>query len=179
MQRFQADSQQLVMTWRLLCLAWLAVGINAVGLAIDLVGVRVRPDITASLLRYYWFRWADIIVPLAWVCALWSTGLFLQRVRQARLSAGWHTTGLLVTLACSLASVAVVWRRVDELMRTSVAPADRTVLMSESAQLASSPEVVEEWIQVCAWIRENTPPDALFLTPRAQQTFKWYAQRPK
>lgn len=177
MQRFPEDSSRLSPVWRLVCLAWLAVAVNFVGLLIDLVGVRFRPDITASLLRFYWFRWADIVVPLAWVSAFWSVGLYLQSTPKAKLSAGWHTSGLLVSLTCALALVGTVWQRVGQLLGTDVAPADRTLLMSESPELASSPEVVDEWLRVCGWIRMNTPPDALFLTPRAQQTFKWYAHR--
>ena len=176
-QRFPQENAGLKPVWRLVCLAWLAMGINAVGLAIDLIGVRVRPDIAASLLRFYWFRWADIIVPLAWVSALWSVGLFLQRIKPAKPVAGWALSGLLLTVACSLTLVTVVWQRVDQLLRTDVAPADETVLMSDSPQLASTSEVVEQWLGVCGWIKENTPSDALFLTPRAQRTFKWYAQR--
>jgi hypothetical protein len=30
---------------------------------------------------------------------------------------------------------------------------------------------------MCAWVQRNTPPNAIFLTPRGQQTFKWYAGR--
>ncbi len=150
--------------WRLICLAWIAVAINIVGLLIDLVVVHVRPATAASLLRFYWFRWADIIVPLAWVAGLWSAGIALQRNSLARQSVPWHTVGLLVILSCSLTLLAVGYHRVHELLATSVAPADRTLLMSESPKLASSPEVVEEWLQVCAWVRENTPKDALFLT---------------
>lgn len=177
MKRFPESSTRLAPCWRLVCLAWLAVGINAAGLLIDLVGVRIRPDITAGLLRFYWFRWADIIVPLAWICSIWSIAFALQNMRDVRLSVGWHTSGLLLSLTCSLTLVAVVWQRVGQLLNTDLAPADKTLLMSESPELASSPKVVQQWLQVCGWIRENTPPDALFLTPRAQQTFKWYAHR--
>jgi hypothetical protein len=35
----------------------------------------------------------------------------------------------------------------------------------------------DAWREACMWIAENTPDDAIFLTPRGQQTFKWYAQR--
>ena len=35
----------------------------------------------------------------------------------------------------------------------------------------------EGWREACAWIAENTPPEARFITPRTQQTFKWYAGR--
>lgn len=177
MSRFAEDKQRLMPAWRLVCLAWFAMGINLVGLMIDVIGVRLRPDITASLLRFYWFRWADIIVPLAWVNAIWSVGVYLQSRQADKRSVGWRTSGLVVSLACALALVAVVWQRVGQLLSTDVAPADDTLLMSDSPELASTPEVVEEWLQVCGWIRQNTPSDALFLTPRAQRTFKWYAHR--
>ena len=33
------------------------------------------------------------------------------------------------------------------------------------------------WRHVCNWARRNTPSDALFLTPRAPQSFRWYSGR--
>ena len=33
------------------------------------------------------------------------------------------------------------------------------------------------WRDVCAWIDRHTDPGDVFLTPRGQQTFKWYAGR--
>ena len=34
-----------------------------------------------------------------------------------------------------------------------------------------------EWKNACAWIRDNTPEDSLFVTPREALAFKWYAER--
>jgi hypothetical protein len=34
-----------------------------------------------------------------------------------------------------------------------------------------------DWRAVCQWIQEHTPQHARFLTPRNEQTFKWYAGR--
>ena len=34
-----------------------------------------------------------------------------------------------------------------------------------------------DWLAVCRWARASTPTDEVFLTPRHQQTFKWYAER--
>jgi hypothetical protein len=39
------------------------------------------------------------------------------------------------------------------------------------------PRVARQWRETCQWIRDNTPADSLWLTPRHQQTFKWLAQR--
>jgi hypothetical protein len=33
------------------------------------------------------------------------------------------------------------------------------------------------WRQVTAWVADHTPSEAIFLTPRNQQTFKWYTGR--
>jgi hypothetical protein len=38
-------------------------------------------------------------------------------------------------------------------------------------------EWYRDWLAVCAWVQISTPANALFLTPREQQTFKWYAGR--
>ena len=34
-----------------------------------------------------------------------------------------------------------------------------------------------DWIAACRWINEHTDKDEIVLTPRGQQTFKWYAER--
>ncbi len=183
---------------RLIQVALFSLLVSGIGLFIDLVIVRMRPDIAAGLLRFYWFRWSDVMVPLAWVSVFWVIGLELSswasREKSAstadstpnsetasksvskRSSAYRHYGALWLTM-CGLGTFGFVVDQVSKQLATDVAPADQTLLMSDSTQLASGPEVVDEWIAACRWIRENTPSDALFLTPRAQQTFKWYAQR--
>ena len=34
-----------------------------------------------------------------------------------------------------------------------------------------------DWRNVCRWVAENTPPDAVFHTPFEAEAFKWFAQR--
>ena len=34
-----------------------------------------------------------------------------------------------------------------------------------------------DWGELCAWIKENTPRDALILTPKESRSFKWFAER--
>ena len=36
---------------------------------------------------------------------------------------------------------------------------------------------LDEWRELCEWIAAETPPEAVFLTPRLAQTFRWYAGR--
>ncbi|MGN6547128.1 MAG: DUF6798 domain-containing protein [Aureliella sp.] len=172
----------------LVAVAWLSVAISLIGLLIDWIGVRTRPDIAAGLLRFYWFRWSDVAVPLAWVVGMWSCALRVCRPtavsaampsrRPLGSSQQFHwALGALPATLLVLFTVAAMGRQVMEQWEDELAPADRTLLMSESPELASGPEVVRDWQAVCDWVAENTPTDALFLTPRAQQTFKWYAGR--
>jgi hypothetical protein len=48
-----------------------------------------------------------------------------------------------------------------------------------SDKLLTAEEWLGHWRDCCRWTLQNTPADAKFLTPRRQQTFKWYAGRPE
>ncbi|MGE5194781.1 MAG: DUF6798 domain-containing protein, partial [Deltaproteobacteria bacterium] len=39
------------------------------------------------------------------------------------------------------------------------------------------PDKWRDFVDTCRWIEQHTPSDALFLTPRDNVGFKWYAQR--
>lgn len=167
-------------------LGWLSVAVSLAGLLIDTVGVRIRPDAAAGLLRFYWFRWSDVMVPLAWVCCVLHSVLQFCGEHEPGTLPG-ATTDVAKTNVqgyrciplglCWLAILCVSADQVAKIWSRDYAPADQTLLMSENKRLRSSHDVVKDWQEACAWIRKNTPPQALFFTPRAQQTFKWYAQR--
>jgi hypothetical protein len=183
----------------LLRVAWMAVAISGVGLLIDVGLVPLRPDIAAGLLRFYWFRWFDVAVPLAWTATLWCGACELARMRLApsasdpsssdpsssdpaysSVSQGRGEKRLLRWLpltGLTLLSLTLAARQAWQQSQSWVPPADRSLLLSGNSRLQSGPEVIDDWQAVCAWIREHTPADSLFLTPRAQQTFKWYAGR--
>jgi hypothetical protein len=57
--------------------------------------------------------------------------------------------------------------------------ADKQTLGRHYFAIASRGEIHRQWRDVCAWIERETEPQAVFLTTRYQQTFKWYAQRPE
>jgi hypothetical protein len=44
-------------------------------------------------------------------------------------------------------------------------------------ELVQTRQRFAEWKNLCRWIRDNTSKEAKFITPRNQQTFKWYAER--
>ncbi len=55
--------------------------------------------------------------------------------------------------------------------------ADVRSLLMENESPEQELATYRDWLAVCAWIREETPEDSLWLTPRYQQTFPWYALR--
>jgi hypothetical protein len=142
--------------------AWGAVIIACIGFAIELTFFN-QPLAAAKFLRYYWFRLTDFAAPMA--VSLLATGAisigFQQRRRWAAplfvaalAFAGWY-------LEESCRPRVESWRREE----MPVPPADAKVTY------------YPDWVDVCDWIAENTPTDALFLTPRLNQSFKWRTGR--
>lgn len=141
---------------RIRCFAWGAVLLAGVGLAIELA-LWTRPLAAAAMLKYYWFRLTDVAVPLA--VALNATVIIARGLERRREWAVWGMV-LAVGLTCGqLAAVAGLR------LAHPVPPAD-----GKMRDYAS-------WVDACQWIAENTPADALFLTPRTAHSFKWRAGR--
>ncbi|RCS54667.1 hypothetical protein DTL42_05935 [Bremerella cremea] len=132
-----------------------------IGVFIDQYFVFVLNDYlsAAKLLRLYWYRIADVMVPIGLSINL----LALYQLHRAKLPT--VARGVLVAV-CLLVAVGLLVRIADRWTATA-GPADQSTLVSDPTA----------WQEVGAWIRENTPPEAIFLTPRMQSTFKWYAQR--
>jgi hypothetical protein len=138
--------------------AWGAVLIACIGLVIE-VTLLNQPLIAAKFLRYYWFRLTDFAAPMAvalLVTSIISIGLLHRR--------RWASPLLLFALAFT------GWY-LEELCRARVQkpvpPADAKVTFYPA------------WVEVCEWIAAHTPSDALFLTPRLNQSFKWRTGRPE
>jgi hypothetical protein len=53
-----------------------------------------------------------------------------------------------------------------------VDPFSTTVVPRSDKSLAYA-----DWLETCGWIKEHTPPDAVFITPRMSATLRWYAGR--
>lgn len=141
---------------RLMVFAAASLASNCIGLAIELL-LDGRPLTAAPLLRYYWFRQADVLLPAA--VALVATSLALESNSTVR---GWSRCAMAAgLLLCS----AHLMRIAVERVRNPVPPA--LVKMENPTA----------WIEACQWIRENAPADALCLVPRHAQSFKWYASR--
>ncbi len=140
---------------RIMRLAALALLANVGGLFIEWA-LADRPAEAAQLLRYYWFRQADVVLPLA--VAVGAVAVLSASLRPVRWT----------TLAVAMGAVAAGWHLIDVTAtrwRQPWPPATAKV-----DDLAS-------WRQACQWVRDQAPPDAVCLVPRDAQSFKWYAER--
>ncbi|MEX2310064.1 MAG: DUF6798 domain-containing protein [Pirellulales bacterium] len=138
--------------------AWAAALLAVIGFAIELA-LWNQPLVAARLLRYYWFRLTDFAAPLA--AALFLTALVATGIARRRAWAGWLVMGVLLVAGWHIANIA------RARVLNPVPPADAKV------------RDYAAWVEACEWVAENTPPDALFLTPRLNHTFKWRAGRPE
>ena len=153
---------------RRLCLfAGGAVLIAMVGALLDLL--LPRGELEAGLLRFYWFRLSDAMVPL--LVSLLLVQLAVQFRQHSQRMARVVVMGcLLLVLSHCLGTLA---GRIND----PRPDADRLTLPGNQAVARQRNEIYWQWRNTCDWIRGNTEPDALFVTPRSQQTFKWYAER--
>jgi hypothetical protein len=172
-----------------------AVVIAVIGVVIDQVLV-VRANLTeqssldyetmaAGLLRYYWFRMSDSLVPIGLSLAIVAGVIKLETTRP-------ETAALLkvtlIVLAVGNLADAYYSRKLQPVPRAILQPqptadAEERPWWRAAPKAAASETNVQDWFRdwqrVCQWIESETPADALFLTPREQQTFKWYAGRPE
>ena len=115
------------------------------------------PRLSAQLLRYYWFRLADVGVPLG---AVFLVGHWLEALycRHSKLAAP------ALTLALCLAGWNLLGTSIDR-WQLPVAPAEKKI----PASLA--------WQEACRWAADHSSPADLFLVPRNSQSLSWHAAR--
>ncbi|MBI1902434.1 MAG: hypothetical protein HYS13_15135 [Planctomycetia bacterium] len=135
-----------------------AVVISAAGGVIAAVA-NFAPHAGAALLRYYWFRTADALVPLG--AALAAVFLLARLWDRRPTTAAWLLTAALAVAAIHFGTL---W------YQRRTAPWPRCDLRETSERYAA-------WRDVCRDIREHAPREAVFITPLDRQTFHWYAQR--
>ncbi len=122
----------------------------------------------AGLLRYYWYRMSDSLVPVGVaLAAVW--GITKLQISKPALGAS-------VCIAAILLSVANL-AEINYQRRLLPVPPAIVQPNIESKRPISAKKWWHDWQAVCDWVAKETPAEALFLTPREQQTFKWYAGR--
>lgn len=141
-------------------------------LAISLAGMLLSfvtasaADIKASLLRYYWFRLADVMVP-AGIGLTAAVGLVAttqqskdKRPRFWLEMLGWAL--VLASLVIAADSNYAAWNLFQNAPRSD-----------KAGKVLSH----DDWRDLCQWMAESTPQGTVAITPRMAQTFTWYAGR--
>lgn len=163
-----------------------AVAISLAGLVIDQTTLQ-HLDLAASLLRFYWYRLADAVLPLgatlAWAALLFRTGYesmenFATRPVTAERGAWGEGLFKRIFIITTALLVAANLAATNLQHRGDLRPnADRMTLPAFPHDPARTRQIYDDWRSTCDWISRNTDRDAVFITPRMQQTFKWYAGR--
>jgi len=146
---------------RLAAFTLIALGMSLVGAAISLTAPWTG-SVAYELLRFYWFRLADVAVPLA--VAIFAAAVLADDAVCSRLlplAPGLVRTAATLLLLADLAVESRHW----PLPGCTVTPR------------ADSKVDAAAWADICEWVRDNTSPDACFLTPRGAATLGWRTGR--
>ena len=126
-------------------------------------------ELAASLLRYYWFRMADVFVPV-------GIALSMTVVVRVLFQKAYDVGAVVMSILVSLIVANAIWIAYSQAMDRRC-QADQLTLVSANGFPEINEKIYKDWIDVCCWIRASTELDSRFITPRNQSTFKWYAHR--
>jgi hypothetical protein len=135
--------------------------------------------LAAKLLKYYWFRLEDAMLPVATALML-TRQVVVAYLRRPSVGA-WL---LLMSVAVTGFGLADICYQRSQLRLSGSFLQPKPLAVAPGVELdpenhLAPREVFHYWLAATQWIRDNTPTEARFLTPRRQQTFKWYAERPE
>lgn len=150
-------------------------GISLVGLLLSTVTLSDL-DRHAALMRFYWFRLADAIVPLG-VALVTVNGLARLFVADASAAGANARKRRLAGAALAGVVLLVAGYTIERVWSIATVSAPRSFRGYRTVRATTRGEQFSDWQNACAWIAANTPPEARFLTPRMESTFKWYAER--
>lgn len=156
---------------RIHLMTWLSLALALIGIALDMSRRFTGLEPTSiGLLRFYWFRTADVFVPLSVSLQAWVTFTELTagqgNLRRPQIL-GW--------IACSAAAVLLIAIG-SERSGDGRPRADQQSLYRDIDEEGTR-EIYEDWVRTCNWVKGHTDRSAVFWTPRFQQTFRWYAER--
>lgn len=138
-----------------------SLAISLIGLLLAVVTVN-HPQAAAAILRYYWFRLSDVLVPVG-IALSALTGLAHEnRKSKIQNPKSW--------LWLAVCAALIVYAR-DNYAACG--------LFRNTPRADKSGKVLnyEDWREICKWMADHTPQDALAITPRMAQSFTWHAGR--
>ena len=154
-----------------------AVAIAVAGLAIGFLPL--DRELAAKLLRYYFFRLTDAVVPLVVAGLIVRSAFTVSRPKQSTDKPKPGSTQFMIACVAIVIGIVLTGASTYERAILAVPPSASHKLLGRD--IDASPEqqrkTFADWLAVCRWVRIATPKNEIFLTPRHQQSFKWYAHR--
>lgn len=139
---------------------------------------------TPAILKFYPFRLADALLPIATCATCWefiSGGL--RRVTSdndvANQNKSVATADTPLHAATAGTAARIEWSMAMALCGFAIAAAIRNPVELYGPPLSDrlTPKLQADLMMACKWISVNAAPDAVVLTPSFSQGFKWYASR--
>jgi len=155
-------------------------GLGITSLLIACVGVLVtlwfgdESPTQHQLLRFYFYRTSDVLIPLATAACVCTTifGVASERQLGLRLPG----SALVLLVGVYLGDV-LSERHWDPRPRGDVLALPRSKKEDRQARKDNTLRIHRHWQLACIWMKNNSPVDAIAITPLRQQTFKWYSER--
>ena len=139
--------------------------LSSVGFAMSLFE-SLAPSFVYGMLRFYWFRLADGLLPLG-LCVLLTQFLLSRQFLESNDRQTLRQT--------CLVAVVLTFFTYDSFVQSKHWPLLTDDCISRGDKLIDA----NSWADACQWIQEETSPTDCFLTPRGASSFLWRAQRPE
>ena len=140
-------------------------------LAISLAGCLIAsaeplaPELVIGLLRYYWFRLADVIVPFTLAAS--AAAVLTDDAVYTRILPGRPAVVRSLVVAGLLVNVGIHSRHWPMPGRSGLQPRADTKVDAAA------------WADICGWVKDHVPPGSRFLTPRGAASFTWRTGLPE
>jgi len=158
---------RLIIGWSLFGFA-----VAMVGLFVDYLFGRAFPAQASKLLRFYLFRWNDVAMPMM-VGAL-AVSFAFGRLRFTPYT---FASRCVVGACAFIPGIVLLGYRFESNSNELIPAGDKAHFVAKSDSDAEQLRQFKDWVRVCDWIKTNSEPGSLWLTPRRQQSFKWRAGR--
>ena len=123
----------------------------------------------ASLLKFYPFRCFDALLPVTTALVLGRLFQTLAQKSKQDASNALKSLGKNAQNPAAYGFIAIIV--------VAILPLLQSWQTREATPAGYTADQFSDWQTACSWLKENTPKDALVLTPRESTGFKWFAER--